>query len=326
MISAINGINVGGGGDWRESVYTSLIHAILDPSVGGWRDGASKQIILLGDAPPHIPEVEKGYTLNDVYEAAISVDPAIVHTITVGGDPTTEAAFADITFATGGQAFTAATADDVVEVIMEALDKATEPPTDTTAPVIQIQPGIAAAYTQGTPIGFVVQDEGGSGLAETVVMFDNMPVENPFVLDQPGSHTYEVIATDGAGNTTTERVEFQVYTFNWRPPLKQTATNRIQNGATVPVKFSVLDDDQNLVVDESVTLTLYDNTGMQKLEPVIYNINNPNMYVDAQRKQYIHTLHTRSLELEPGLYELCVTFDSPDLIGRNTITLDVRGK
>ncbi len=47
--TAINSLEVGGGGDFPEHVYAGLDTALEQP----WRAGASRHILLLGDAPPH---------------------------------------------------------------------------------------------------------------------------------------------------------------------------------------------------------------------------------------------------------------------------------
>ena len=326
-INAINALSAWGGADWQESVYSALIYATLDPSVGGWRDGVSKQIILMGDAPPHDPEPFTDYTLQDFCDAAASVDPAIVQAIAIGGDTATEEAFSNIASGTNGKLFTAATADEVVEAVMDAIGEAIEPgpPTDTIPPSIEILPGISPNYTQGTPLSYVATDDGGSGLASSNATLDGVAVTNPVSLSIPGTHTYVVTAVDHAGNVATRSISFNVYAFSWRPPLDKGATRKIQLNSTLPVKFSVLDASGNLVVDSSLLLTLYDDTGSQRLGPFVYGINNPNMYVDSQHKQYIHTLHTNNMGLVAGMYEIRVTFDSASLIGRNSIWIEIVG-
>jgi hypothetical protein len=124
-VNAINGLTLAGGGfDTPEAVFSGLRHAILDPSVGGFRDGASKQVILFGDAPPKDPEPVTGFRRKDVVDAANSVDPAIVQTIALGTNPATVTAFALIASDTGGNAFTATSATNVVGVLTDAIEAA----------------------------------------------------------------------------------------------------------------------------------------------------------------------------------------------------------
>jgi hypothetical protein len=61
IISNINSLSVGGGDDTPEAVFEALMRAIDSQAVGGWRNNVNKQIILMGDAPPHDPSRE-GYT------------------------------------------------------------------------------------------------------------------------------------------------------------------------------------------------------------------------------------------------------------------------
>lgn len=67
---AIQSLSVGGGGDFPESVYSGLMRTIQAEGIDPWRKDANKVIILIGDAPPHDPEQNTGYTLNTVVEAA----------------------------------------------------------------------------------------------------------------------------------------------------------------------------------------------------------------------------------------------------------------
>jgi hypothetical protein len=127
VIGAINSLRVAGGGDPPEAVYSALRHAILDPSVGGWRNGASKIVILMGDAPPHDPEPFTNYRLKDVVDAANSVDPAVIHAIAILGEPAVRETFSTISAATAGKLFTAANAGEVVPAITAALAEATNP-------------------------------------------------------------------------------------------------------------------------------------------------------------------------------------------------------
>lgn len=52
VIGAIQGLSIGWGADWPESVYSALTRAIYTEGLGPWRDGVKKAIILMGDAPP----------------------------------------------------------------------------------------------------------------------------------------------------------------------------------------------------------------------------------------------------------------------------------
>ena len=138
IIDAINGLEANGGADWEESVYSALVESMTDVCKDcinnadnyGWRKGVNKAIILMGDAPPHDPEPWLGgHTLNDVTYWSNEIDPINVYSIVVGTDPTTYAAFSEISEKTGGKVYMSPTASDVVDAIIEAIGDIEEPET-----------------------------------------------------------------------------------------------------------------------------------------------------------------------------------------------------
>ncbi len=62
FLSVVDGLNVAGGGDTPETVYSALIDGVSSLS---WRSGAGKAVILMGDAPALDPEPYTGYTADD---------------------------------------------------------------------------------------------------------------------------------------------------------------------------------------------------------------------------------------------------------------------
>jgi Mg-chelatase subunit ChlD len=124
ILTAIDAMEVDGGGDLPESVYSGLLAGIgLE-----WRPGVKKVVIQLGDAGPHDPEPVTGYTASDVIEAAWAVDPAEVYVVdvsSVGVDPLLE----EIADETGGGVFTAATPEDIAEALVEVIEEALAKPT-----------------------------------------------------------------------------------------------------------------------------------------------------------------------------------------------------
>ena len=134
IVAAIQGLTLGWGADWRESVYSALMHSIDSTSLGGWRgsDQAAKVIILMGDAPPHDPEPFTGYTLSSVVTAAENADPVIIYPVQIGG---TVEKFEELADQTGGKAFTAENAGEVVDAILDALEEIkTKPIADANGP------------------------------------------------------------------------------------------------------------------------------------------------------------------------------------------------
>ena len=139
IVAAIQGLTVGGGADWEESVYSALMHSIDSTSLGSWRgsDQAAKVIILMGDAPPHDPEPFTGYTLSSVSLAAELADPVIIYPVQIGG---TVEKFEELAEQTGGEAFTAENAGEVVDSILDAIEE------------IKTKP---IAYANGPYLGYV---------------------------------------------------------------------------------------------------------------------------------------------------------------------------
>lgn len=129
IVNAINSLGATGGADGPESVYTALVHAMEDPNKNlankdnsGWTKGVTKVIIIMGDAPPHIPEPwVGGHTLADVISTSESIDPVIVYSVAVGSYAPAYSAFADISSGTNGKVYTSPTASGVVAAILEAI-------------------------------------------------------------------------------------------------------------------------------------------------------------------------------------------------------------
>jgi Mg-chelatase subunit ChlD len=149
-LAAISSISVGGGGDFPEAVFAALDHAILNlDGMGEWRGpSVEKSIILMGDAPPHDPDVATGATLASVTENALRAglfpvslagasglatgnltppagDPVDIFTIVIGSNTAATEAFQAIAAANRGRMFTAATADDVVDAVLDAIGEVT---------------------------------------------------------------------------------------------------------------------------------------------------------------------------------------------------------
>ena len=124
IISNINSLSVGGGDDTPEAVFEALMRAIDSTSVGTWRHNVNKQVILMGDAPPHNPSRE-GYTPAIVAQAAEDADPVVIQALVVGNsgvyDEDAVAAFRELAQLTGGSFFEAADSSKVPEVLQKTI-------------------------------------------------------------------------------------------------------------------------------------------------------------------------------------------------------------
>jgi hypothetical protein len=79
--SAIQGLSLGYGGDWPETMYSGIWRA-FDLS---WRPGVKKMVIVLADAPPLSPEPFTGLTGTDIINRSLSIDPVEVHYVDISG-------------------------------------------------------------------------------------------------------------------------------------------------------------------------------------------------------------------------------------------------
>jgi Mg-chelatase subunit ChlD len=124
IIANINSLSVGGGDDWPEAVFEALMRAIDSTSVGGWRNNVNKQIILMGDAPPHDPSRE-GLTPAIVAQAAEDADPVVIQAVVVANEGVYDSeaadAFRELASLTGGSFFEAEDASRVPEVLQEII-------------------------------------------------------------------------------------------------------------------------------------------------------------------------------------------------------------
>jgi len=126
VTQTIQSLTVGGGADWKESVYYALLNSIDAELLGGWRGIGSKIVIVMGDAPPHDPEPFTGYTLSDVISAALHADAVSIYTVAVGSSPSES--FKQISEATNGKTFSASGASEVVDAIKAAINESVASP------------------------------------------------------------------------------------------------------------------------------------------------------------------------------------------------------
>ncbi len=138
IIDAINGLNLGNGGDDKETVYSALMSAVkLD-----WRSDAQKVIIILGDAAPLDPEPTTNFTYDDVllalFNADINIDyedsddrvvntldASLINVFSIGTDASSDAAdfFEKISTGTGGSYASVDDASKVGDAIIDSIEQ-----------------------------------------------------------------------------------------------------------------------------------------------------------------------------------------------------------
>ncbi len=120
--AAINGLDLGFGGDFPETIWSGLMEAFaLD-----WRPGVKKVALQFGDAPALNPEPVSGLTTADVILASLLVDPVAVYAVDTGFAGT---AIREVAEATGGAVLNAPSPSQVAARIQEILDTAIAAPT-----------------------------------------------------------------------------------------------------------------------------------------------------------------------------------------------------
>jgi lysophospholipase L1-like esterase len=118
--SAINGLELGYGGDWPETMFAGL-NTAFDLS---WRPGVKKMAVVLADAPALSPDPATGQTASDLVAKSLAIDPVEVHAIDVGGARDSE--LEDLTTRTNGAIHESApdeAATAIAAVIDDALDR-----------------------------------------------------------------------------------------------------------------------------------------------------------------------------------------------------------
>ena len=123
--TAINGLDLGYGGDYPETVYSGLNTAIDLP----WRPGVKKVVINLGDAPPLDPEPFTGLTAQQIINASLAVDPAEVYVVDVaGGSGLANTAMRQIAAQTNGAVFTGYGSTELTQALFDTIDTALDKP------------------------------------------------------------------------------------------------------------------------------------------------------------------------------------------------------
>ena len=138
ITDAINGLDLGNGGDSEETVYSALMSAVkLD-----WRSDAKKVIIILGDAAPLDPEPITNFTYDDVllalFNADINIDyedsddrvvdaldTSLINVFSIGTDASSDAAdfFEEISTSTGGSYASVDDASKVGDAIIDSIEQ-----------------------------------------------------------------------------------------------------------------------------------------------------------------------------------------------------------
>ena len=168
-----------------------------------------------------------------------------------------------------------------------------------------ISPKLDAKYILNSQlqIQFSATDE-VSGISTVTATLNGLSIDNNqlVVLDKVGTNTFEVVAMNNAGNTATTKQDFNVvYTFNgFLPPILADGSGVYKLGRTLPIKFQLIDVNNNYVLDAIADLSFVKITnsilGDEEipLSTSTADVGNQFRY-DQAENQYIYNLSTKNL-------------------------------
>ncbi len=144
ILSAINSLSLGDGGDWEETICSALIDGLSELN---WRDGAGKAAILMGDAPALDPEPNTNYTkdmainklvsdkmgyneyiedrsvaLSSVSAQDSSRSKVTLFTIATSSSSETVECFDYLAEGTGGKSYIAENSEDISDIMTEIIE------------------------------------------------------------------------------------------------------------------------------------------------------------------------------------------------------------
>jgi len=98
------------------------------------------------------------------------------------------------------------------------------------------------------------------------------------------------------------------YNFSFLPPISLLENFTLQDGATLPLKFNV-SDENDFVVDNTVKVKIFNSTGFEQ----DYNASGEGdnfIRINETDQLYIVNIHTNQLEMAVGDYDIDVTFSN----------------
>ena len=147
-----------------------------------------------------------------------------------------------------------------------------------------------------------------SGVKDVTAKLNGNPVSPlPLNLTHLGLNTFEITATDNAGNSTTETYTFNVgYAVDWQPPIRQLDESEsyeytMNDGSTLPIKWILKDYNQVIQEDASLCVKVVKDAD----EVVMYFTSgdgSESIRYNPDTGQYIVNLHTKDLDL--GTYRI----------------------
>jgi len=144
--------------------------------------------------------------------------------------------------------------------------------------------------------------DSGSGLSSYKVTLNGeditLAILNPLSLNKLGENTLTIEATDNLGNKTIDTHLFYVtYGVDWLPPLKYMTeydfyTYTMQDGSTLPLKFTISDYFGNTVEDPTLSLKVYDRSNPLNQATFYQGTLSDEIRSEPDTGSYIVNLHT----------------------------------
>lgn len=139
ILSGVNGLTLGDGGDWEETMYSAIIEGLDELS---WRSSSIKAAILITDSSAHDPEPFTGYTaemaITKLKDGGASYgdetqarSKITLFGIATGDNVQTEKCLKKLSDATGGETYSPSASSDMKQIITQIIDTI---PTNTQAP------------------------------------------------------------------------------------------------------------------------------------------------------------------------------------------------
>jgi hypothetical protein len=168
--------------------------------------------------------------------------------------------------------------------------------------------------TQGLlKIAVLIEDEisiGDEKIFDIIFDVDESSIPNNYTIDLSELIAVNINTTIISSNTVDGNFEIvEPYDFVFLPPISNFENFTLQEGATLPLKFNVTNNN-SFVSDDSVLVRVYN----ESLEiDKTYNTSGTGddyIRINETEEQYIVNIHTGQLNMPEGLYNIDVTFDN----------------
>jgi Mg-chelatase subunit ChlD len=249
-----------GGGDIPEAVYSGIVQAASQT----WRPGIARSIVVIGDAAPHDPEPETGYTAASVTAlllgkalaspdaaaapsglraeaarvapAAAATDGSPIVLYDASADSDLTASLQPIVDATGGLSLNMDDASGLDDALQAALEDTVEAPIAAIGVPTPVIAGLDVTVSgtgsaAGDPNLTYEFDLDGDGTFET-------PAPDGFVnttFADAGKRTVALRVTDSRGRTSIAQTEVEVLPASALTPILDPATPTVSVGAASTV-------------------------------------------------------------------------------------------